>query len=107
MTAVPEAVQGMIDATNREDSDAFIASFTDDAFLSDWGREFHGHDGVARWNQSDNIGVHAKFAASASRHEGAEDVVTLTVSGGGYNGTGDIRFTIEGDLISRMIIAAN
>jgi hypothetical protein len=32
---------------------AFIASFTDDAYLVDWGREFHGHDGVARWNETD------------------------------------------------------
>jgi hypothetical protein len=37
----------MIDSTNRGDSEAFIASFTDDAYLVDWGREFHGHDGVA------------------------------------------------------------
>ena len=107
MTAVPEAIQRMIDATNREDSDAFVASFTGDAFLSDWGREFRGHDGVARWNQSDNIGVRARFTASASRREGTEDVVTLTVTGDGYNGTGDMRFTVEGDLISRMIIAAD
>ena len=107
MTAVPNAVRRMIDATNNEDDAAFVAAFTDDAVLSDWGREFHGHDGVGQWNRTDNIGVHARFAASASRHEGAEDVVTLTVSGGGYNGTGDIRFTIVGDRISRMIIAAD
>jgi SnoaL-like domain len=97
----------MIDATNSEDTDAFIASFTQDAFLSDWGREFHGHEGVARWNQTDNIGVHARFTATAARNEGDEHVVTLTVSGDGYNGTGDIRFTTEGDLISRMVIAAD
>ena len=107
MTAVPEAIQRMIDATNNEDDAAFVAAFTDDAFLSDWGKEFHGHDGVARWNRTDNIGVHARFAATGSRHEGSEDVVTIAVSGDGYNGTGDMRFTVEGDRISRMVIAAN
>jgi hypothetical protein len=107
MTTVPEAVQRMIDATNREDDNGFVASFTDNAFLSDWGREFHGHDGVARWNKTDNIGVHARFTATASRREGADEVVTLTVTGDGYNGSGDIRFTIDGGLISRMIIAAD
>jgi hypothetical protein len=107
MTSVPDAVQRMIDATNREDTDAFVASFTENAFLSDWGREFHGHAGVARWNQTDNIGVHARFTPTAARDDGSEHVITLTVGGGGYNGTGDIRFTTEGDRISRMIIAAD
>lgn len=32
------------------------------------------------------------------------DDATLRVSGGGYNGTGDIVFTIVGDRIARMII---
>ncbi|MFF8932086.1 hypothetical protein ACF1AO_33020 [Streptomyces longwoodensis] len=49
---VPAAIRAFIDATNRADSDAF----TDDAHLSDYGREFHGHDGVRDWNRTDNIG---------------------------------------------------
>jgi hypothetical protein len=97
----------MIDATNAEDTVAFVASFTADAFLSDWGREFHGHEGVARWNETDNIGVHARFTATAVRDEGSEHVVTLKVTGDGYNGTGDIRFKTVGDLISRMVISAD
>ena len=107
MELAPEAVQRMIDATNREDSDAFVAAFTHDAFISDWGREFRGHEGAASWNRTDNIGVHARFVVENSRREGNEDVVTLTVTGDGYNGESDFRFTIEGNLISRMIIASS
>jgi hypothetical protein len=95
----------MIAATNSGDTPAFVACFTEDAFLSDWGREFHGRDGVARWNSTDNIGVGAHFVATASRRVGDDDVVTMVVSGGGYNGTGDILFTIQNDLIVRMIIS--
>ena len=40
------------------DTEAFIASFIDDAYLVDWGREVHGHEGVTRWNETDNIGKH-------------------------------------------------
>jgi ketosteroid isomerase-like protein len=58
MAQVATPVRRMIDATNRGDTEAFIASFTDDAYLVDWGREFHGHEGVARWNETDNIGKH-------------------------------------------------
>lgn len=105
MTVVPAPIQRMIDATNSGDTPAFIASFTADAYLVDWGREFHGRSEVASWNETDNIGKRSHFEATATRTEGAEEIVTLVVSGGGYNGTGDIRFTLDGDLISRMIIA--
>jgi ketosteroid isomerase-like protein len=80
----------MIDATNRGDTEAFIASFTDDAYLVDWGREFHGHEGVARWNETDNIGKQSHFEVRGARRNGDEHVVTLEVTGNGYNGTGDI-----------------
>jgi len=105
MTTLAAPIQRMIDATNNGDTEAFIACFTSDAYLVDWGREFHGHDGVASWNQTDNIGKHAHFEATATRTEGSTEVVTLVVTGGGYNGTGDIVFEIAGDLISRMIIS--
>ena len=105
MPNVPAPIQRMIDATNRGDTPAFLASFTETVYLVDWGREFSGQDGLARWNQTDNIGKLAHFEVIESNPRGAEEVVTLSVTGGGYNGTGDISFTLEGDLISRMIIS--
>jgi hypothetical protein len=32
---LPSAIQNFIDATNRADSDAFVAAFTEDAYLND------------------------------------------------------------------------
>ena len=104
MTEIPTAVQRVIDATNAGDSDAFVAAFTDDAYLEDWGRAFHGHDGVRSWDGTDNIGRHAHFDVEGSRRDGADWIVTLRVSGGGFNGTSDIRFTVDGDRVSRMVI---
>jgi hypothetical protein len=105
MEAIAVPIQRMIDATNSADTEAFLASFTADAYLSDWGRGFTGRDEIAKWNQTDNIGRQAHFEALASREVDGTQVVTLRVTGNGYNGTGDMEFTIEGDLISRMIIA--
>jgi hypothetical protein len=105
MTALPAPVQVMIDATNRGDHDAFVASFTEDALLSDWGKEFHGHDGVASWDQTDNIGRSTHFDVAAVVHEGDAWIVTLKVSGGGFNGTSDFTFELDGDRIRRMTIA--
>ena len=58
---LPAGIQNFIEATNRGDSDAFVAAFTEDAYLNDWGREFHGHEGVRSWNRTDNIGVRSHF----------------------------------------------
>ena len=105
MPDVPAPVQAMIDATNAGDSDAFVTSFTADAYLEDWGRGFTGPDEIRSWDSTDNIGKHAHFEALAVRDEGAELVVTLRVSGGGFNGDSDFRFTLADGLIARMIIA--
>ncbi|MDG4852761.1 MULTISPECIES: hypothetical protein [unclassified Mesorhizobium] len=32
-------------------------TLTADALLTDWGRSFRGREQIARWNQSDSIGV--------------------------------------------------
>ena len=105
MAGISAPVQRMVDATNAGDSAAFLACFTDDAFLSDWGREFHGHAGVARWDQTDNIGRHSHFEATGQRAQGDDLVVTLVVTGGGFNGTSDIVFTLRDDLIARLVIS--
>ena len=107
MTELAPAIARMIAATNAGDSEAFVACFTDDAHLEDWGRGFHGHDGVARWNQSDNIGRRAHFEAAGVTGDDADQVVTLVVTGGGFNGTSDIAFRVRDDLIERLIISAD
>lgn len=105
MSEVPSAVQRMIDATNAGDHDAFVAAFTPDAVLVDWGKVFEGRDGVASWDESDNIGRRSHFEVAASEQEGDVWVVRLDVTGGGFNGTSDFRFELSDDLIARMEIA--
>jgi hypothetical protein len=103
----PAAVQRMIEATNAGDSDAFVDAFTEDAYLEDWGRAFHGRAGVASWDQTDNIGKNAHFEATGTVERDGRYVVTLVVTGGGFNGTSDIAFEVEGDRIRSMIISAD
>jgi hypothetical protein len=103
---IPPAIRTFIDATNEGDAAAFVAAFTSDAYLNDWGREFHGRDGVSRWNSTDNIGVQAHFAFKGVE-KSSEDtyVVTLTVSGNGYNGTGPMTFVLKDGLIASLRIS--
>jgi len=105
MSEIPAAVQRMIDATNAGDHDAFVAAFTPGAVLVDWGKEFTGREGVAAWDESDNIGRNSHFEVAAVEADGDDWVVTLDVTGGGFNGTSDFRFTVADDRIARMEIA--
>lgn len=104
---VPTALRAFIDATNSGDSAAFVDVFTHDAVLDDWGRVFHGHDGIAAWNSTDNIGVRSNFELVGLERtdDPARVVATLAVTGGGYNGTGPMTFEFRGDRIARLVIA--
>jgi ketosteroid isomerase-like protein len=104
---LPPAVRTFVDATNAGDSDAFVAAFTPDAVLDDWGRTFAGHDGIARWNVTDNIGKRSHFEPVSAEETGTPGVwtVVLTVTGDGYNGTGPLTFTLDGDRIARLVIS--
>jgi SnoaL-like domain len=106
-TPVPAPLQAFIDTTNRGDSEAFTAVFTEDAVLDDWGRVFHGRDGVAAWNRTDNIGKQSHFdlVGIEATDDPDEVVATLTVSGGGFNGTGPMAFTFRDRQIARLVIS--
>jgi hypothetical protein len=102
--ALPNPIQNLIEATNRGDTEAFLACFTADAFLSDWGREYRGRDGIAKWNETDNIGVKSQMQAlDVAPFEGGY-IVTMKVTGNGFNGTGRLHFMLAGKLINRLII---
>ncbi|MFT8917558.1 MAG: nuclear transport factor 2 family protein [Oenococcus sp.] len=108
MTAIPQAIHSFITATNEANDTAFVNAFTPDAYLEDWGRVFSRHNGVASWNRSDNIGKHSHFDFVSIKDGSKSDeyIVTLKVTGGGYNGTSDMVMTVAGDKISRLIISA-
>ncbi|WP_314146009.1 nuclear transport factor 2 family protein [uncultured Leifsonia sp.] len=104
---LPEPIRRFIDTTNAGDTEGFVATFTDDAYLNDWGREFHGHDGVRSWNRTDNIGKNSHFDVVSIR-EGAEPdnyIVTLKVTGDGFNGTGPMNFHLRGSQIASVRIS--
>ena len=105
MTTVPSPIQAMIDATNAGDSDAFVAAFTDDGYLNDWGREFRGPAELRSWDSTDNIGVQSHFDVVSVSDDGDDEyVVVLKVSGNGFNGTGPMTFRVRGDKLASMVI---
>jgi hypothetical protein len=103
---IPTAIQVFVDTTNASDSEGCVAAFAPDVYLNDWGREFHGRDGVAAWDRTDNIGVQAHFELLSVTPGGEPDSYTavLTVSGNGYNGTGPMAFQLHDGLIATLRI---
>ena len=95
----------MVDTTNAGDIAGFLDCFTADAFLSDWGRDFTGREGIASWNKTDNIGVKSTLRVLKIEPQGTTYRVTVAVSGGGFNGEGTMTFTLAGEHIARLIIS--
>ena len=102
----PTAIRSFIETTNAEDTEGFLASFTADGTIDDWGRQFHGVEGIASWNESDNIGKHSRFdvVEVAQGSAAGEYIVTMDVTGDGYNGIGTMTFVVDGDLVRSLVI---
>jgi len=103
----PAAIKAFVDTTNQADDEAFVDVFTEDAFLDDWGRQFHGHRGVASWNKTDNIGVQAHFELEKVEPAGEPDAynVTIKVRSQRFNGTGAMAFVVRGDKVASLVIS--
>ena len=102
---VPPPIRRFFVTTNAGDTAGFLACFAPGTVLTDWGRTFNGRDGVARWNESDNIGVRSKLRLIDIKTVGAAHVATVAVSGDGFNGEGTMMFTLAGGLIARLDIS--
>ncbi|SFR85815.1 SnoaL-like domain-containing protein [Microbacterium sp. cf046] len=106
MRSIPPPIAAFIDATNRGDSDAFVAAFTEDGTLDDWGRVARGHEGIREWDRTDNIGKESHFALVDIAEQAGSDtyLVHLQVTGKGFNGTSPFRFTLRDDRIASVQI---
>ncbi|MER9403145.1 nuclear transport factor 2 family protein [Mesorhizobium caraganae] len=103
--ATPEPIRRFVEATNEGDTEAFLGTFAASASLTDWGRSFHGREQIARWNQSDNIGVKSNLRIVRISEVDGSYHVRIAVTGEGFNGEGDMVFTLDGDRIASLVIS--
>ncbi|KQV73771.1 hypothetical protein ASC61_01370 [Aeromicrobium sp. Root344] len=102
---LPSAIADFFEATNADDRARFLAAFADDAALDDWGHVYAGKDAIAGWNETDNMGVSSHLEVLGFEQRDGAYVVSIQVTGDGYNGGGSMTFSLDGDLISRVVIA--
>ncbi|ALG15204.1 nuclear transport factor 2 family protein [Kibdelosporangium phytohabitans] len=100
------AVQAAIDAANNNDPAAFLACFTEDGVVDDWGREFRGPELIGQWSDNEFIGKQVSLDVTEVDTRDGETMVTAQVGGNGFNGPSHFSFTVDGDKVSRMTIRA-
>jgi hypothetical protein len=103
---VPPTVALLLQAANDNDVDAFLAGFTTDGVVDDWGREFSGADAIRSWSDSEFIGKRVSLDVRGVERVGATTVVTAEVGGDGFNGPSHFSFEVDGDHVARMTIRA-
>jgi hypothetical protein len=102
--APPEPVARLLQAANAHDTDAFLASFTDDGVVDDWGREFAGAEAIRGWSDKEFIGVGVVLTVTATTTAGDVTTIAADVGGSGFNGPSHFMFTVRDGRVSRMTI---
>jgi hypothetical protein len=103
---LPPPVAAAIDAANRGDTAAFLATFAPDGVVDDWGREFRGAEAISGWSDNEFIGVDVALTVEGVESAGDDTTVTAQVGGNGFNGPSHFTFRVAGDRVARMTIRA-
>ena len=103
---LPAAITDVIDGTNDRDRPRFLGAFAENAIIDDWGRSFAGRAAIAGWNDAENMGTANQITVTGYRQAGDLHVVTIDVTGRGYNGPGTMTFTLDDGLVTRIAITA-
>jgi hypothetical protein len=99
-------VDRLLRAANANDTNAFLATFADEAVVDDCGREFAGRAAIREWSDREFIGQHVTLNITQITSVGETTVVTADVGGDGFNGPSHFSFELDGDHIARMTIRA-
>ena len=78
---LPEPIANYVRAVNAGATDAFRASFADDAVVVDVNRELSGLDAIWDWASADIFGAHVHFDVLNVTEGQGRTVVTLKVDG--------------------------
>ncbi|MDL9935607.1 nuclear transport factor 2 family protein [Gordonia sp. ABSL1-1] len=101
---LPTPVAASLEATNAGDREGFLASFTADGAVDDWGRVFVGRERIGGWSDAEFIGKKVTLAVNSVSVADDEVTVVATVGGNGFNGPSTFVYTVAGDQIARMTI---
>jgi hypothetical protein len=112
-TALPKVIRDFIKATNEHNALAFIDTFSDDAMVNDFARNFRGRDAIKAWSDKEIIGDKVTFEIDEATEHYADYIITA-LTDGNYDKTKspdptylDYFFTIRGNKIVKLIVVKN
>ncbi|NKC23339.1 nuclear transport factor 2 family protein [Ochrobactrum oryzae] len=104
--SLPPALQSAVDAINSGDEDAFVAAFSSDGVVNDWGRILTGADGVRSWARSDAIGAQARMTVVAATIRDDTTQIVFDWTSRVFNGRSEAYVTLADGLILEFRIPA-
>lgn len=107
MTTLPSAVSRVVDAINDGDTEAFVAAFTTDGRVDDWGRVLEGSDGVRSWAATDAIGQQAQMTVLESSTIGDVTEIRFDWKSNRFTGVSRAFVTVRDDRVSEFRIPAH
>ena len=107
MTTLPAAVQRVVDAINAADTEAFVAAFTSNGVVNDWGTVLRGSDGVRSWAGTDAIGQNATMIVHGATTTGDVTEIHFLWTSNRFNGESRAFVTVTDDLVSEFRIPSN
>jgi len=108
--ALPETIKTFMTALDARDGGRALATLTTDAVVTDEGHDYTGHDAIGAWIATEAIEYTYTTAFTGAtvleRQTGTTVDVGQHLEGNFPGGVADLhyRFTLDGALISRVVI---
>ena len=80
-TELPPPIAALVDATNAHDTEAFLATFAEDAVLTDEGHNYRGAAEIKEWSDRQYIGTQVTLDVTGVDYRDGKIVVTAKVDG--------------------------
>ena len=104
--ALPDTIKTFMTALDTRESDRALATLTTDAVVTDEGRDYAGTEDIGAWlaTAASEYTYTTEFTGASTTDAGVD--VTQHLEGSFPGGVADLhyRFTLEGALISRLVI---
>lgn len=104
--ALPETIKTFMTALDAREGDQALATLTTDAVVTDEGHDYKGHDEIGAWvaTAASEYTYTTAFTGATTNEAGVD--VGQHLEGNFPGGVADLhyRFTLDGTLISRVVI---
>jgi hypothetical protein len=104
--ALPETIKTFMTALDARDGGRAVATLTTDAVVTDEGRDYTGHEVIGAWiaTEASEYTYTTAFTGATTTEAGVD--VGQHLEGNFPGGVADLhyRFTLDGALISRVVI---